>query len=103
MSYDAGTGSRPTRTRDAALRDSQSPRVPQPTTPTRTSPPSPAGLTIREVEVLRLVAQGLTDLQVAERLVISSRTVNWHLTSIYGKLGVSTRAATRYAIEHSLV
>ena len=63
----------------------------------------PTGLTTREVEVLRLVAQGLTDAQVAEQLVISPRTVNWHLTSIYSKLGVSSRsAATRYAIEHHL-
>jgi DNA-binding NarL/FixJ family response regulator len=56
------------------------------------------------VEVLRLVAQGLTDAQVAEQLVISPRTVNFHLASIYSKLGVSSRsAATRYAIEHQLV
>ena len=66
-------------------------------------PTYPAGLTAREVEVLRLVAQGLTDAQVAEHLVISPRTVNWYLTSIYSKLGVSSRvAATRYAIEHHL-
>ena len=64
----------------------------------------PAGLTAREVEILRLVAQGLTDAQVAEQLVISPRTVNWHLTSIYGKLGVSSRsAATRFAIEQELL
>jgi DNA-binding CsgD family transcriptional regulator len=64
----------------------------------------PAGLTAREAEVLRLVAQGLTDAQVAEKLVISPRTVNWHLTSIYQKIQVSSRcAATRYAIEHHLV
>src|SRR5215471_16314612 len=56
------------------------------------SPGYPAGLTAREVETPRLVAQGLTDAQVAEQLVISRRTVNWHLTSIYGKLGVSSRA-----------
>jgi DNA-binding NarL/FixJ family response regulator len=56
------------------------------------------------VEVLRLVAQGLTNEQVAEQLVISPRTVNTHLTSIYGKIGVTTRsAATRYAVEHRLV
>ena len=68
------------------------------------SPTYSAGLTAREVEVLRLVAQGLTDAQVAEQLVISPRTVNFHLTSIYRKLGVSSRAAaTRYAIEHHLV
>ncbi len=77
--------------------------VAQPAT-TRTLPTYPAGLTAREVEVLRLVAQGLTDAQVAEKLVVSPRTVNWHLTSIYGKLQVSSRsAATRYAIEHHLV
>jgi DNA-binding NarL/FixJ family response regulator len=75
-----------------------------PTPQTKTSPTYPAGLTAREVEVLRLVAQGLTDAQVAEQLVISPRTVNWHLTSIYSKIQVSSRAAaTRYAIEHKLV
>jgi DNA-binding CsgD family transcriptional regulator len=61
------------------------------------------GLTEREVEVLRSVAQGLTDAQVAEQLVISPRTVHSHLNSIYSKLGISSRsAATRYAIEHDL-
>jgi DNA-binding NarL/FixJ family response regulator len=66
--------------------------------------PFPAGLTEREVEVLRLVAQGLTDAQVAERLVISPRTVNGHLRSIYSKLGVSSRtAATHFAVTHHLV
>jgi predicted ATPase/DNA-binding CsgD family transcriptional regulator len=60
-------------------------------------------LTKREIEILRLVAQGLSDAQVAERLVLSPRTVNAHLTSIYNKLGVNSRsAATRYAIEHGL-
>ena len=73
--------------------------------PTTASPaPYPDGLTTREVEVLRVVAQGLTNEQVAERLVISPRTVDTHLTSIYSKIGVSSRsAATRYAIEHHLV
>jgi DNA-binding CsgD family transcriptional regulator len=79
----------------------------QPVPPSSATPPcsaSPTRLTKREVEVLRLVAQGLTDSQVAERLVISPRTVNFHLTSIYRKLAVSSRAAaTRYAIEHHLV
>jgi predicted ATPase/DNA-binding NarL/FixJ family response regulator len=60
-------------------------------------------LTQRERDVLRLVAQGLTDAQVAERLVISPRTVNFHLTSIYRKLQVSSRsAATRYVLERQL-
>jgi predicted ATPase/class 3 adenylate cyclase/DNA-binding CsgD family transcriptional regulator/Tfp pilus assembly protein PilF len=74
-------------------------KAPQGSTP----PASPDGLTAREVEVLRLVAQGLTNEQVAAQLVISPRTVNTHLTSIFSKVGVSTRAAaTRYAIEHHL-
>lgn len=60
-------------------------------------------LTQRERDVLGLVAQGLTDAQVAESLVISRRTVNFHLTSIYRKLEVSSRsAATRYALVHHL-
>ena len=66
--------------------------------------PLSAKLTVREVEVLRMIAMGLTDTQVAEKLVISRRTVNAHLTSIYSKINVSTRsAATRYAIENKLV
>ncbi|HEX9133732.1 MAG TPA: LuxR C-terminal-related transcriptional regulator, partial [Ktedonobacteraceae bacterium] len=65
---------------------------------------NPAGLTPREVEVLRLVAKGMTDAQAAEALVISPRTVNTHLTSIYSKIGVSSRSeATRYALEQHLV
>src|SRR5262249_2244960 len=68
------------------------------------SPSYPDGLTAREVEVLRFVAKGLTDAQIAEQLVISPRTVNTHLTSIYGKIQVSSRSsATRYAIEHRFV
>jgi predicted ATPase/DNA-binding CsgD family transcriptional regulator len=64
----------------------------------------PDGLTARELEVLGLVAEGLTDAQVAERLVVSLRTVNAHLRSIYRKLDVRSRsAATRYAVEHRLV
>jgi predicted ATPase/DNA-binding CsgD family transcriptional regulator len=86
--------------------------------PSATTPPSsttvqpstypasehPAGLTPREVEVLGLVATGLTNAQVAQRLFISPRTVQRHLNSIYHKLGVSSRtAATRFAIEHRLL
>jgi ATP/maltotriose-dependent transcriptional regulator MalT len=64
----------------------------------------PAGLTAREAEVLRLLAQGWTDAQIAEHLVISVRTVNHHTISLYRKLGVSSRAAaTHYAIEHHLL
>jgi len=64
----------------------------------------PDELTAREVEVLRLIAQGWSDSQIAEHLIISPRTVNAHLTSIYRKIQVSSRsAATRYAIDHHLV
>ena len=67
-------------------------------------PSYPDGLTAREVEVLRFIAKGLTDAQIAEQLVISPRTVNTHLTSIYGKIQVTSRsAATRYAIDHHVV
>jgi DNA-binding NarL/FixJ family response regulator len=77
--------------------------APPPTTRVIPSSTYPEGLTAREVEVLRLVAGGLTDLQIAERLVLSPRTVHTHISSIYNKLGVTSRsAATRYAIEHHL-
>jgi predicted ATPase/DNA-binding CsgD family transcriptional regulator len=70
------------------------------------APPAghPAGLSAREVEVLGLVAAGMTDAEVAGRLFLSRRTVNAHLRRIYRKLGVNSRsAATRYAVEHDLV
>jgi len=71
---------------------------------TKPSPSYPDGLTAREVEVLRLLAQGLTSAQIAEHLVISVVTVNFHVRSIYSKLGVTSRAAAaRYAVEHHLV
>ncbi len=63
-----------------------------------------SGLTSREVEVLRLIGQGLTNAQTADALIISSRTVDAHLRSIYSKLNMSSRhAAVRYALEHHLV
>ncbi len=61
------------------------------------------GLTQREWEVLQLLAEGLTNAQITQRLVISVVTVNSYLRSIYGKLGVSTcTAATRFALDHHL-
>jgi DNA-binding CsgD family transcriptional regulator len=61
-------------------------------------------LTAREIDVLRLVADGLTDPQIAERLVLSVRTVNAHLRSIYNKLDVNTRtAAAKWAMENGLI
>jgi ATP/maltotriose-dependent transcriptional regulator MalT len=78
-------------------------RILEPRQPSAHSPLAPAGLTSRELEVLRLVAAGLTDAQVAERLVLSLRTVHSHVRAVYRKLGVSSRsAATRYAIRHGL-
>jgi predicted ATPase/DNA-binding CsgD family transcriptional regulator len=70
------------------------------------SAPAPAGesLTAREIEVLRLLAQDLSNPQIAERLVVSRRTVDAHLRSIYDKLGVKSRdAAIRVARERGLI
>lgn len=67
-------------------------------------PTSPTRLTPREMDVLRLLAQGLTNAQIAEQLIIGLVTVNFHVRSIYSKLGVTSRtAATRYAMEHHLL
>lgn len=63
----------------------------------------PAGLTAREAEVLRLVAAGKTNRDIAVELVISEHTVARHLQNMFAKLGVSSRAAaTAYAYEHDL-
>lgn len=65
---------------------------------------APASLTPREVDVLRLVVEGLTDPEIAEELVISPRTVHAHLRNVYGKLDVHSRtAAARIALEHDLI
>lgn len=72
---------------------------------TSSAPPKhlPAGLTVREAEVLRLLATGLANAEIAEHLSLSPRTINAHLTTIYGKLGVTSRgAAIRYALDHDL-
>jgi DNA-binding CsgD family transcriptional regulator len=61
------------------------------------------GLSPRELEVLRLLATGATNRAVAEQLFLSERTVARHVSNIFGKLGVSSRAAaTAYAYEHGL-
>src|SRR5215470_12347370 len=80
------------------------PTEPSSAPPVQMPSTSPAGLTTREMDVLRLLAQGLTSAQIAERLVIGLVTVNSHVRSIYSKLGVNSRsAATRYAITHRLL
>jgi DNA-binding NarL/FixJ family response regulator len=62
------------------------------------------GLTPRELEVLRLVAAGETNKAIAAQLVLSERTVDRHVSNIFAKLRVSSRAAaTAYAYEHQLV
>jgi DNA-binding CsgD family transcriptional regulator len=79
---------------DAARRDP----APRPATE------RPGGLSRREVEVLRLLADGLTAGEIATELFISSRTAEHHIAHIYTKTGVSNRAAaTRWAVEHGVV
>ena len=81
--------------------------IPAPDTAKTLSTTPPAAnafhLTVRECEVLRLLAQGHPDARIAQELVLSRRTVNTHLRSIYSKLGVTTRtAAARVAFEQQL-
>ncbi|HSI99102.1 MAG TPA: HD domain-containing phosphohydrolase, partial [Patescibacteria group bacterium] len=67
-------------------------------------PSRPAGLSEREVEVLRLVARGLSNRDIADRLVVSRRTAEHHVQHIYDKIGVSSRAAAAlFAMEHALL
>jgi len=64
----------------------------------------PAGLTAREVEVLALLARGGSNKQIAQRLVVTPKTVSNHVEHIYAKLGVSSRAgATLFATQHALL
>jgi HD-GYP domain-containing protein (c-di-GMP phosphodiesterase class II) len=65
--------------------------------------PRPADLTEREVEVLVLLARGLTNKQIAERLVVSPRTIQHHVAHVYAKIDRRTRAgAAMFAMEHRL-
>jgi len=65
---------------------------------------APAGMTDREVEVLRLAATGLTTAEIARRLVISPKTADSHIQHIYTKIGCSTRgAAVLFALRQNLV
>jgi DNA-binding NarL/FixJ family response regulator len=61
-------------------------------------PPPPDGLTLREVEVLRLIALGRTNAEIAAQLVISTATVKTHINNLFGKAGLHDRAqAVAYA------
>jgi DNA-binding NarL/FixJ family response regulator len=72
--------------------------------PVRTGPRAVGTLTGREVQVLRLVATGRSNQEIATALVISEHTARRHLQNIFAKLGVSSRAAaTAYAFQHDLV
>jgi len=76
----------------------------EPQAPTGKRPRNPGGLTRREVDVLRLAARGLTTQQIADRLYISPKTADHHIQHIYGKIGVSTRAAAAlWAMQHTVV
>jgi DNA-binding NarL/FixJ family response regulator len=71
--------------------------------PAPSFPPLPVDLTERELEVLQLLAAGLTKKQIADRLFISASTVHTHTVHIYGKCEVSTRAAlAMFAMRHGL-
>ena len=70
----------------------------------RSQPQRAGGLSDREIEVLRLVARGLTNKEVAGALEISVKTAGHHLENIYGKIGVTTRAAASlFAMQHDLL
>ncbi len=76
----------------------------EPSGRTRKRPQNPAGLSRREVDVLGLAARGLTTRQIADRLVISPKTADHHIQHIYGKIGVSTRAAAAlWAMQNDVV
>jgi len=72
--------------------------------PSRRRKSQPSGLTSREVEVLRLLALGLTNKGIADALVISPKTASRHIEHIYAKIGVSNRArASLFAVTHGLM
>jgi DNA-binding NarL/FixJ family response regulator len=81
-------------------------RPPAPGAPVTPGPGDPghtAALTARELEVLRLIVQGLSNRDIADRLVLSVRTVERHIANLYAKVGARTKAqATAYALRHSL-
>jgi len=76
----------------------------QPRLKGRSSQVWPAGLTDREVDVLKAITRGLANKQIARELHVSQATVHTHVINLYGKIGVNTRAgATLFAFEHDLI
>jgi len=64
---------------------------------------APSGLTAREIEVLILLARGMSNKQIAERLVITPKTAGNHVEHIYAKIDASNRAAAAmFAVQHGL-
>jgi DNA-binding NarL/FixJ family response regulator len=89
---------------DAGRLGSREARQVSSATPSGVDRPPLRQLTPREIEVLKLVAAGLSNAEVAEQLFLSLRTVHAHMRSIFHKLGVGSRSsATRWAVEHGLV
>jgi DNA-binding NarL/FixJ family response regulator len=68
--------------------------------PRRTTAANVAGLTPRQADVLALIAEGLTNAEIATRLTLSTKTVDHHISAVLGKLGVSTRGQAAAAAHH---
>ena len=97
-----GLGAEPLARRVTARMRELGMRVPR--GPRKTTRANPAGLTARQLEVLALIAEGLTNAEIADRLVVSQRTAEHHVAAVLAKLGAATRRdAARRAAELRLL